>query len=517
MNKKPDPVLRDHVRKGRKLIPPFLNALGERFSPYSWVRQITPEFIWIALLIRSHGFSSAMEIANSLGNASANAYSRNPKPLFAKFSSFSELDENEKKLVSENFPEESVAKLRAAFLPLNALAAPHPLSFICDDTSDDYPSDSEFIEVLNTMSDRESRDAVLSVAIGIHMGMTQGKILHAQHLHDKRMRDFADIVDFPNTEASRAAAGAFRASAPMFLFRHPNDQDESWVSFFWERVAGLGSCASPASELQADLRRETPVSDDLLEQIIVNYRNSAKDDLQLDRWQLDLNELEKFEVVGALLARQTTLAIDLAAAPPIWTPHVAPIILRSMADVFITLAWILDDLNARAKKFVEDGLGAVKLENAHRKKEIELQSDPQQAEQLQQLHDYWDAWMKSQRMNQFIEVNLGSWSGLTTRKMAEEAGFLDFYNFVYQPFSAAVHSNWAHLSDKNTLICENPAHRRHRIPTIIESGISPYWPVLAAKYLQKTFSHFDRKNGIDPPPSSAYDDLWDALYTESED
>jgi hypothetical protein len=37
-------------------------------------------------------------------------------------------------------------------------------------------------------------------------------------------------------------------------------------------------------------------------------------------------------------------------------------------------------------------------------------------------------WLKSQRIPQLLEVNLGSWSGLTVRKMAEEAECLDFYN-----------------------------------------------------------------------------------------
>ncbi len=143
---------------------------------------------------------------------------------------------------------------------------------------------------------------------------------------------------------------------------------------------------------------------------------------------------------------------------------------------------------------------------------MELSSHPHDIDGLTKVYDYWDRWLKSQRMSEFVEVNLGSWSGLNARQMAEDAGFLDLYNYVYQPFSAAVHSNWAHLSDKNTVPCENPSHRTHRSPAILDMGIDPYWLYLAAKYLQKTFSHFDKTIGIHPPPVTAYDSLYDALY-----
>jgi len=94
-----------------------------------------------------------------------------------------------------------------------------------------------------------------------------------------------------------------------------------------------------------------------------------------------------------------------------------------------------------------------------------------------------------------VEVNLGSWSGLNTRKMAEEADFIDFYNYVYQPFSGVAHSNWAHVSMFNTIQCQNPAHRWHRGAAIAPGPIDLSWLYLASKYLSKTFGHFDHMRG----------------------
>ena len=63
------------------------------------------------------------------------------------------------------------------------------------------------------------------------------------------------------------------------------------------------------------------------------------------------------EAIGGLLARQATLAIELARSPMMWIGNVAPLILRCMTDAYITLAWILDDRGDRAKKYTEYGLG----------------------------------------------------------------------------------------------------------------------------------------------------------------
>jgi hypothetical protein len=48
--------------------------------------------------------------------------------------------------------------------------------------------------------------------------------------------------------------------------------------------------------------------------------------------------------------------------------------------------------------------------------------------------------------------------------MAEEAGCIDFYNYVYTPFSACAHSMWHHIARYDLRECGNPLHRHHRRP-----------------------------------------------------
>src|SRR5882672_11079198 len=80
-----------------------------------------------------------------------------------------------------------------------------------------------------------------------------------------------------------------------------------------------------------------------------------------DAWTIDLTKSHFYEVVGGLVARQVTLATQLATSPPIWNGHIAPLILRAMTDAYITLAWILEDPDTRTDLFIKFGLGQLKL------------------------------------------------------------------------------------------------------------------------------------------------------------
>src|SRR5712672_1995555 len=110
-----------------------------------------------------------------------------------------------------------------------------------------------------------------------------------------------------------------------------------------------------------------------LSSLIEAFTVRAREELgnRLSRWTIDLTRQTFHEVIGALLARQVTLAEQLARCPQNWTGHIAPLVLRAMADVYITPAWVLRDPADRSKKFIYYGLGQAKLEMEHRRAELE--------------------------------------------------------------------------------------------------------------------------------------------------
>jgi hypothetical protein len=206
----------------------------------------------------------------------------------------------------------------------------------------------------------------------------------------------------------------------------------------------------------------------------------------------DFRAPEVFSVLTALLARQATLAIEFASAPQLWNSHSAPLFLRAMADVHITLSWILLDPSTRARQYIDYGLGQAKLELEHRKSRM-ASADDDFKEKLNQMVQGYEIWINVQRWHFLVEVNVGAWSGKTTRQMAEEAGIVDFYNYVYTPFSQCVHSTWYHVGRHNSEPSDSPLTSQIWMPRIAESSTDWWNLLLAAKYLDKSFNIFDEK------------------------
>ena len=243
-----------------------------------------------------------------------------------------------------------------------------------------------------------------------------------------------------------------------------------------------------------------------IEKIIGEFVRNAGSELEArwNAWELDMGQREFQEVAGGLMARQVTLAVQIARNPLIWNGDGAPVLLRAMADVYINLAWIFGAPAERSRKFVLHGLGQMKLHLEHRKAlRGEGPPDPQEEAYIKREEE----WLQSQRIPDLTDVNLGSWAESNTRKMADEAGCLDFYNYVYMTFSGVTHSMWQHVGRNNMKECLNPLHRPHRIPCVVDGGIDPFYIHLAAKYLRKAFALFDEKTGVKVDVPSAYEVL----------
>lgn len=251
-----------------------------------------------------------------------------------------------------------------------------------------------------------------------------------------------------------------------------------------------------------------------LEAIILAYMRDVDRELagRLAVWPPDFTHIHVHEVIGGLLARQATLAKEIAGAPSLWNGHSAPVLLRAMADVHINLAWLILDPPTRCLKYIAFGLGQAKLELEHRRAEIGTRTPtPDEAAML----DAREAWINLQRATFLQDVDLGKWSGLSVRQIADEAGCLDFYHYVYTPFSGAAHSMWHHVAPYNLRTCGNPLHRYHRVPEspMLEPDVQ--YLLLAAKYWDKSLGVFDAQFGVVGRQPSARDSLIDDLTVDS--
>src|SRR5580698_8516400 len=243
---------------------------------------------------------------------------------------------------------------------------------------------------------------------------------------------------------------------------------------------------------------DDPKFEDLIRAIEAKVRQELR--LRCEACAPDFRMPEVFNVLTALLTRQATLAIQFASAPQLWNWHSAPLFLRAMTDVHITLSWILLDPKTRARQYIDHGLGQAVLELEHRKKSLDSATGHSK-EGMDQMIRAYEAWINTQRWSFLVEVNVGAWSGKTTREMAEESGILDFYNYVYTPFSQGAHSTWFHVGRFNSGPSESPLTRQLWMPRIPDSPSDVWNLSLAAKYLDKSFNTFDEK-ALGRQPSS---------------
>jgi len=231
-----------------------------------------------------------------------------------------------------------------------------------------------------------------------------------------------------------------------------------------------------------------------IEAFTVSFGKKVRSELQIrcEKYKPDFRAPEVYNVVAALLARQATLGIELVSAPQIWNNHSAPLFLRAMTDVHITLSWILLDPLNRAMQYVEHGLGQAVLMLEHRRANLEAAPESDRARMKASIESD-EAWINAQKLSFLVDVNVGSWSGKTTRDMAQEAGILDFYNYVYTPFSQCAHSTWYHVGRFNSRPSQESLTALIWSPEIGECP-NDFWNVyLAAKYIDKTFNEFDEK------------------------
>ena len=131
--------------------------------------------------------------------------------------------------------------------------------------------------------------------------------------------------------------------------------------------------------------------------------------------------------------------------------------LRTILECHISLRYLMTKDDAELwKKWRTYGAGQAKL-NALRFDE--LMEAPKHIDQstIEAIagEDLWE---------EFLNIELGSWSGLDLRKLSEKAGVKDAYDAHYSWTSGYSHGTWGPIRESCYETCGNPLHRLHRYP-----------------------------------------------------
>ena len=314
--------------------------------------------------------------------------------------------------------------------------------------------------------------------------MRAGKLHYSSHIEPL---DFNAIVDDFESDKAKKSASSTRAFVNMSYGLIEQTITKKWAKYFWNN--GLKLEKLEINKL-TDNEFEYEGKDDFYNQI-VKYEKYV-DQAVIERWNKlpkDLYEHQIIEVLGAILARQATLAKRIARNPENWDFHIGPILLRAMIDVHITLSWVLTDPLQISKKFIEYGLGQEKLQIEHLEDENDNEDDKPL---LDIMIEAKKSWLNDQHYSFLTTVDVGNWSGHSTRDIAEEAGCRNLYRFAYSPFSSCAHSMWNHIGKFNVRFSENSLHKYIRIPFDPDIPPQPETLFNSAKYLLKSLMVLDK-------------------------
>ena len=259
--------------------------------------------------------------------------------------------------------------------------------------------------------------------------------------------------------------------------------DSSWAEYFWNRSGSL-------TEFEfADRDPEPDYSDLHPYQAFANRFADRAKTIRDDIWRvlpIDYYASESYEVIGALLSRQCSLAMKLCN-PNLWDWQSGPLFLRAMVDNFITVVWILKDPIDRSRKFIDYGLGQEKLQVEHLRSELESMPESDRKTELCESIDARVVWLNDQHWEFLQRVDVGAWAGISTREMAKDADCMNLYRFAYSSWSQAAHGTWNHVSRFNARRSKDPLKKHIFCPADFEC---PDFSMMmnGCKYLEMMFT-----------------------------
>lgn len=235
------PVLRDHVRDGKKLIPPALQ-MKTPLTEVDWINQLVPEVVWIGLLRARFGEQRAAALGLALVKAAAAALPPVPSPWFGTVSSFGKLSAPDWERVRVRLSaERSLDEITAGLEPLCVLYPSTPLAPLID-APDGKVSDEDkaatVAEVLEELFDRRGAESTFVQGTLVYFAYGLGKLKVAPGL---QFGNLAALEKYTETEESRVAAGGIRAFVNSMI-AHDGAVTAEWTNYFWNRGFEISRC-----------------------------------------------------------------------------------------------------------------------------------------------------------------------------------------------------------------------------------------------------------------------------------
>lgn len=244
MSKK-EPILQDHKRQGKKLLPPFNYMLTPGLTDLSWVDIIMPELIWISLLNDSYGYAEGARLVAQVGKKSSQITNDNKKNWCYSISSFLRLTPDEKAHLYDLLGGKNgdAGMIGSAIKILHERYPKSPFLFLTEGAVFlDSPENefSRFKDVLNSIYDKTTKEGIFTQANVVYSAFVADRLKVRKGL---ALAEFPEVEHYPNTEKSKIIAASIRSSVPMFFGMEDSEfKDRWWPTYFWNRGMELEPC-----------------------------------------------------------------------------------------------------------------------------------------------------------------------------------------------------------------------------------------------------------------------------------
>jgi len=506
--------LADHERIGKKFYPPMARAF---WNEVHYIERIIPEIAWISYFLTRHGVDKGKQTVLAFIRTCHEV--ANPSNFELTFcSNYRQLDASKWTAIRRRLKGQGLFLhcLDAVSPFLRCFPANNPLSGVTGDEAIysliANEADIAFTRgLVGELYDRRGKTASIIQGVLFEAGLSLGTHLVPD---EYPFRDFDLLIRDFKAEKAQATAAHVRMHVNMIYGRWQQRMGDEWARYFWNRGRDFAS-------LDADNHRYFPATEATLHpgyKLGLDFERFAWSvvDQIWERMPVDIYESESFEVLGALFARQCNLAIKLFKNIELWDYHAGPIFLRSMADCIITIAWILKEPLDRARKFISYGLGQEKLA-IERLKLVAAEKHGAERTDLDEVIAIREQWVNGQHYAFLQIVDVGSWSGMPTRRMAQEAECSDLYDFAYAGLSHAAHNTWNHVGQFDVWPSSDPLHKHILQPANIDHGYHVDVLENAAKYFDEValrlVVHFGIKMDL-PRPLEWLQDRLNDFYRE---
>lgn len=430
--------LNEHKRKGKKLVPPFLDAMGDKLKINHWHYNRMPEYLWISLIIDEYGRNEGLRNCAYIRNFIRDNNMNIPNGRFSEILGLTKIEQEKLFEFMKKYNKNYIFDTLTLVCKNNSIFKKY---FYKKEINNDVRV-SRLKNIIKKTYDKESNHTTDVKAMII--GFYDEKI----HVSENCPNTIETLKNYQFTAHDASEMALYRSSIRAMEITLCNIEESKYYLYFWEIVNELDEC----NIYTIENRKGEPMD---------IFIEDTKDALQYIYNKLTINELNTHKK-NEILIGIATYAYKLISEIKIYNLYntiSARLILRTILDCYINIKFLVEE-EQRNKQIWEEfksyGLGQYKK---NYKKNIEkgcivTHFSPKFLELL----------VNEKENEEFLVIDFGNFSKKTIRDKAIQIQELYLYETIYEYDTQYGHGYWGAIRESSMLICDNVLHNYHNVP-----------------------------------------------------